>query len=404
MAILYKSDLEKVNSYAEAALSKEAADSDKIINNINSFIASSTNLKGAVWDRERERFSGYLTSLEQRKTVSANLLSAIKEANQIMANYIEGFPIALLSKIPDLSISSSATIEYVDDSWIGEINGCLSRAKTNYQSVEAKEAKTTTLKSTKAKSLEYYKNIIDACNAVIEYLSRLQPTAAEAYSKYAGVTAELATLKAANHELNQTLFDNIPGKKVVEKIVYVSGGGSYSGSNEIPKNDTPTPSQQPSQTTEPVTPVSEPVTPATPISNVTPSVQPVNSGPAPSVNISPIINAPEPAEIVPEEIPEEEPIVTTEPDIVIEPDEPIITPDVEPTVVPSQPRQTSTAKKIGYGVVGAAAVGAAAYGAYKVAEKIKENNDLDEESGEDDYSSSYDDKENININYDDDDI
>ena len=35
MAILYKSDIERVNSCAEAALSSEVSDTDTIINNIN---------------------------------------------------------------------------------------------------------------------------------------------------------------------------------------------------------------------------------------------------------------------------------------------------------------------------------------------------------------------------------
>ena len=75
MAKIYTSELGTVNSYAEAALQNEVPDTDKIINNIKSFVSSSTNLTGSAWDKERERLNTYLPALEKRKTVSTNLLS-----------------------------------------------------------------------------------------------------------------------------------------------------------------------------------------------------------------------------------------------------------------------------------------------------------------------------------------
>ena len=85
MAILYKSDIEKVNSYASAALSNEEAETTKIINNINDFIGgSAAKLTGKAWSKQRERFTSYLPALEKRKQISTNLLNTIKEANLIM--------------------------------------------------------------------------------------------------------------------------------------------------------------------------------------------------------------------------------------------------------------------------------------------------------------------------------
>ena len=127
MAILYKSDIERVNSCAEAALSSEVSDTDTIINNINDFKSQSATLTGKAWDKQRERFNSYLSALEKRKQVSELLLSTIKRANQIMMDYLAKFPWDCLMRIPDISIGKNRDIQVVDDNWRNDIAAALQR-------------------------------------------------------------------------------------------------------------------------------------------------------------------------------------------------------------------------------------------------------------------------------------
>ena len=64
--------------------------------------------------------------------------------------------------------------------------------------------------------------------------------------------------------------------------------------------------------------------------------------------------------------------------------------------------KNNTLKNIGAGILGAAAVGGVAYGTYQAAKKMKDNSSLGDDREE--YSSDYDDSENVDINYGKDDI
>ena len=407
MAKIYTSDLATVNNYAEAALQNEVADTDKIINNINTFVSSSTNLKGSTWDKERERLNTYLPALEKRKAVSTSLLSAVKAANKVMENYVEGFPWHMLARIPGLSISGGK-LDCIDDSWSTELDASLKKAQSNYNSYHIEKDDTDKVKNSKARNLEHYGNIITACKAVIDYLGRLQPTAQTAYSKYEAVAAEIASLQSLNHDVNEQLFDNIDGKNDVVNKVYVpvyGGGTTVNNSTPVtPSTETETKTEEsPKATTTETTTTETVVTPmVTPVAtSVTPSV----AAPASSVYVSPTVTTGESdVEITPEvtsEVEVDNNVIVDGNTNDIDTNEPIITPSTTESYVTTTTKTggNSTMKKVGLGLVGAAAIGGAAYGAYRISEKIKENNEL----GEDPHEESIDDNQNINIKLDDND-
>lgn len=402
MARLYISDLDKVDNYAESALANEAADTDKIIGNINGFVSTKGTLTGAVWDKERERFSSYTKALEKRKAVSKSLLSAIKSANQIMRGYANGFPWSALSSITGISISVNASPEFIDDSWLGEIELALNKAKAERGKYLIEKDDTDEVKKKKNSLRGQYDTQITACETVRDYLANLQATVATAYSEYEGVVGEIASLQELNHEVNENLFDNIGGKWNKTKKVYVYVGGG----NDTPvsqtsnaQEDTPTEptTDEPVTSETPVTPTT-PVTPVTPIAS-TPTT--VTKAPTPTVSVKPtVVETKEPEEHIEviENEPVDEPIIIDNDNPVIPADEPVVTPSYQEYQTET-PRGNSTMKNIGIGLVGVAALGAAGYGTYKAAKRIKENSDLDDDVY-DEPSSSYDDKENVDINYD----
>ncbi len=414
MAILYKSDIERVNSCAEAALSSEVSDTDAIINNINDFTSQSATLTGKAWDKQRERFNSYLSALEKRKQVSELLLSTIKHANQIMTDYLAKFPWDCLMRIPDISIGKNRDIQVVDDSWRGDLAVALKKAQEGYEnSFELKKddskdgnSSSSNKKSSSSyvptSSTSYYEGVISACKTVINYLDELQPTAQKAYGEYDAVKDELANLKSLNHEINEALFDN--GTRNKGNVVYVpvyGGGGSVNTSNETSNKTTNS-----TESTTVTQPINNNSTVTTPTSTASYASHTSTVAPSPTVNVTPTIVNNHANESNIDSEPEieivDEPIID-EP-IINESDQPIVvdTPSVSTSSDYTRSTGNSTIKNIGIGVVGAAVAGAAAYGTYKTAKKIKENNDLDDEFSSDD--EDYDDKENIDISYDKDDI
>ena len=411
MAKLYRSDLEMVNNYARTALHDEVKDSAALIANITSFVNGSTTLTGAAWDKERIRLSAYLPILEKRKTLSTAVILAIKDANKVMEGYLDGFPFDVLATIPDVNIPK-ATINYVDDSWLGELNAALSKAQTTYNTSWAKSSDSDIVKQSKKNTRDKQDAIIKACKAVIQYLEQLQPKAKEAYAKYESVLTEIAALKTMNHDINESLFDHIDGRTHV-KTVYVGGGGYVNNGGGTTTNVTPTPVATPPNVT-PTEPTNtnpttvdnptttEPVVTTTPITrtNTTTGRTQTRTTTTTTTPNKPVTTKPD-VEVVEQPTkrsnievvePTEKPTTATEE---------VVTPNIQTQTVKTV-KKDSAAKKVALGVLGAAALGGAAYGTYTAAKHIKENNQINDDDDEETFD--YSDTNNVDIKTGKDDI
>lgn len=425
MAVLYKSDMAKVNSFAAQALSNESSDTDKIINNINDFINSSQgNLTGTAWNKERERLSALIPALEKRKNISSSLLSSIKAANDMMDAYIAGFPWSALASIPDISIPINQSIEMVDDSWAGELQKVLNNAQTNYNLIYFKEDDSAADKRKKERNRQYYDSIITACKTVIDYLSELQPTAQAAYGLYDNIAAELINLKTLNQNLNDSLNskpETSQPRTSGSRVVYVSTPSESNTSSSSSKEEPVSTQTQPENNKNDNTQASVSTPTATSQSPVVEQNVNTNTNTSPTVSISEPVrqsNTNQQQTTNTQTNIETQQVETTpnntqntvnEPTTVIPNTNTETTKPVEPTINKTGTVTTNTVnhknntlKNIGAGILGAAAVGGVAYGTYQAAKKMKDNSSLGDDPEE--YSSDYDDSENVDINYGKDDI
>lgn len=188
MAIVYRSDIDKVNSYANSVLSKENEETQKLIGKIEDFISeSSSTLKGPVWDMEREIFGKYIDALRKRQQVANSLLSAIKNANTIMENYINSFPRSSI-------ISMEANV--VNSAWISQLQAEINKAKANLANLQKDSGNT--------KDIYYYKELINECESQIAYINKMRSEDARAYAKYDSVASAMASFHAAVNDISNS--------------------------------------------------------------------------------------------------------------------------------------------------------------------------------------------------------
>ena len=188
MAIVYRSDIDKVNSYANSVLSKENEETQKLIGKIEDFISeSSSTLKGPVWDMEREIFGKYIDVLRKRQQVANSLLSTIKNANAIMENYINSFPRSSI-------ISMEANV--VNSAWISQLQAEINKAKANLASLQKDSGNT--------KGIYYYKALINECESQIAYINKMRSEDARAYAKYDSVASAMASFHAAVNDISNS--------------------------------------------------------------------------------------------------------------------------------------------------------------------------------------------------------
>lgn len=104
MSKVYLEELEAFDkSNTLETLAVDANDSDKVNEILLNFIDKSrTELKGEGWDAYRKKFTAYSNALQARKELAAVLEDAIKQANQLLRNYLG----------EDLMIDTSRLEEY----------------------------------------------------------------------------------------------------------------------------------------------------------------------------------------------------------------------------------------------------------------------------------------------------
>ena len=104
MAIIYSSDLTSANkSSMFTNLENVNNISKQLIDNLNNFITSSASeLIGSGYDAVRAKMTLYVDALNKQMTISDNLSSNIKAANNNMLNYMEGYTMLDDSKIPEI--------------------------------------------------------------------------------------------------------------------------------------------------------------------------------------------------------------------------------------------------------------------------------------------------------------
>lgn len=201
MAVVYKSDLENVDNYVNSILNNENNDTQQIIDAINDFINTSSNtLKGAAWDKERERMASFITSLESRKKVASSLLNSILSADAVLLDYLNAFPKKSISGV-------SLDFNKVDTEVLDQLRAVLSNARIKYDTIKNQfYSNTADSKASQSnnnfENLAEYDNIINSCETLIKYIEELPDKDAVAYAKYDGINSELNAFKSSINDIS----------------------------------------------------------------------------------------------------------------------------------------------------------------------------------------------------------
>ena len=179
---LVKSDISAVGSAVESALSYEVSDADKLINAINDFTSESVGrLSGDIWVSEMRVFEGYISILNTRKQIALDLLNSMRLANNIMDNYIDGFPDS-----PDRC----------DTALIPELEAKIASLRQQIESL-LEQSRRTGVSVDVSALYEQLKKFEE----ILEYLKKLPPTDASAYQKYDSVKSSISSMKSNANSL-----------------------------------------------------------------------------------------------------------------------------------------------------------------------------------------------------------
>lgn len=408
MPVIYREDITKVDDTAAKVFENEEAETQNVINSVNDFINNSpSKLEGKAWNKERKRFQVYVKALEKRKEVSKILATAVKNADNHMRTYMDGFEPymrKLVTACPNLSISLSG-VDIIDTAWTGAIQDTLNKASTILEQAQNSKSGISKTKdmSDKEKAaanrkigeydaiIEKQIAIVTACQDAINYINKMPTYDKEAYAKYDAAAAAIAELEVLVEDVDNLFV--IPTKKK-KKYVYVpSGGGTGATGSTGTKvsSETETTNQSGTnagQNTEQPTVQPVPIANTVTTSNVSSSVT-TNNIPADEVEEEGFIDD----DYIDDEIVDEGPVIGGK-------EKPTTGTATEETVVVRT--KDNTLRNVGLGIAGVAAAGAVGYGAYKAIKNSQENNTIEDKEEDQKYEDyDYGDDFEIKTNEDD---
>ena len=179
---IVKSDISSVGNVVERALSYEANDADNLINAIHDFTTESTGrLAGDVWVKEMQVIEGYVNLLNKRKQVALVFINSMRSANNIMEDYVDGFP---------------GDANNCDTALIPELEAKITKLRHQIELLLEQSRKTGVPVDVSDMYAQLRK-----FEEIVEYLKKMPPTDASAYQKYNNVKSDISSMKSTVNSL-----------------------------------------------------------------------------------------------------------------------------------------------------------------------------------------------------------
>ena len=128
MAKIYLDEINSALGFSTFdTLDQDAKDSGNTDKAIDSYIAdSSSKLTGELWDKTRTKMGAYKSALSERASVAGTLATAIKEALQLLKDYLGEDEMLDTEKLPEMKEQRQACTEAISN-----LEGMLRETKVN---------------------------------------------------------------------------------------------------------------------------------------------------------------------------------------------------------------------------------------------------------------------------------
>ena len=190
MTKVLSGDLSAANSNNMATFEYAIGVCEDLSNQLSSFNSDSTTvLIGGGYDAVRTKLELYINALNTTKSICTNLISSIKNANNSMINYMEGYSELDDSKIPEITAKLNEIRAYID--YLQSINGTTD-SYGNVIDVSAEIASYTQLYVI----LSHYRDL----------LSGLSGEDASLFGGLSGLISDVENILSAINGINETTF------------------------------------------------------------------------------------------------------------------------------------------------------------------------------------------------------
>ncbi len=191
MAIVIASDLGAANSNNMSNIESVISMASSLSNQISTFNSESkSTLMGGGYDAVRTKLELYKNAAEAMKTIGTNLMSNIKNANNSMLNYMEGY-----AELDDSKIGEITTR-------LNQISGYISYLKNASSTGTSTGTSTTDYSSL----ISYWEGIYTELSHYKELLEGLAGTDGGLYGGLGGVIEDVANIFRSSSGINVKTF------------------------------------------------------------------------------------------------------------------------------------------------------------------------------------------------------
>ncbi len=226
MAKVLSGDLSSANNDNMATFEHVIDISSQIASKLSSFNSSSTSiLVGGGYDAVRVKLSLYINVFNTLKTICSNLINNIKNANNSMLNYMEGYAELDDAKLPEIETKLKEILGYIN--YLASINGTTD-GNGNVIDVTAEIAE--------------YTAIYNELNHFRELLAGLASEDASLFGSLEGLIEDVSNMICCIKGINESTFTKEgmdafkKGKGSIYKFNKNDNKFSFSGTSVLPKS------------------------------------------------------------------------------------------------------------------------------------------------------------------------